>query len=379
MMVNVWNRPVKIILNDTYYLVLLNGLPISMQNKTLTLTPRDLLVLVKASHPLKKEDLKNIRDSVISHTRAFLSWIRFSKLDCDGLTGLYNDELNLKYNDTKTFLKELIDYSAKLRSLYHKTYKRGYVNTDPLLIKVDFIPFFYSFGAINFNNAIVSNIIQDPSFTKGNGYAYASQIPTLIGYPHWDRSMEIRGYHIAVFPSYTYNGSYNDYNSFSTIIRLAFKNGTQYLNLSLTAGLWWKNRGWINVTIKDIITNKTVFRVYKRGGGWENYYIPTNEIISQKNAKTTSMKKTVQTPNATISRATTAISTTSLTFSHAMTTPNTSTTTKKTSLTITNMSTQKETIKKITLKHKTAYISILTIILIIAISLIIGVSRRARS
>jgi len=303
MMINVWNRPVNITLNETYNLVLLNGLPIRVTSKTLCIEPEDLLVLVKAPNGLNKDDLESIRDSVISHTRAFLLQTRFSKLGCNGLNALYKEELNLEYNNTKAFLQELINYSMRLRGLYHKTYKDGYINSDPLLIEVKFVPFFYSFGAINFNNAIVSNVIEEPSFTVGNGYAYVSQIPILIGYPHWYRSMEIRGYHVVIFPSYTYNGSYNEYSSFRTVIQLAFKNRTRCLNLSLTAGLWWKNKGWLNVTIKDILTNRTVFRAYKKGGGWNNYCIPTTEIVLSKPENTTT-NETTQTHKTTISYTT---------------------------------------------------------------------------
>ena len=339
MMINVWNRPVDITLNETYNLVLLNGLPIRVTNKTLSIEPGDLLVLIRAPYGLKKDDLESIRDSVISHTRAFLLWTRFSKLDCNGLNALYKEELNLKYHNIKAFLQELINYSARLRGLYHKTYKKGYINSDPLLIEVKFTPFFYSFGAINFNNAIVSNVIEGPIFTAGNGYSYVSQIPMLIGYPHWDRSMEVRGYHVVIFPSYTYNGSYNEYNSFRTVIQLAFKNGTQYLNLSLTAGLWWKNKGWLNVTIKDVLTNKTVFRAYKKGGGWNNYCIPTTEIVLPKPGENASTNKT------TTSYTTTTIPTPTPTITAVPTTttyPEKTTTTSSTLPTTTTTSTPAE-------------------------------------
>lgn len=281
--VNAWNRPVTLhVRRSDADIVLIDGFPtVIPESGTINVMPKSLVVIILLRDRDASSYLKILRESTLAHMAKLLRGLRELYRVSGNTSFLENifEEVAASRNYTQEYLSHQAD---RFRKYYETVYKEGYSTSALLEVVIEYTARLGGcdfFGALNFDDAVILPTLNPPVFTSGNGVAYLSFRPMLIGYPHWVRTDERLGYHVVVFPTYSFNSSLEERNVVRVLLRLAIPPGRRNILVEVSAGEYWHPEPEIRVLIRNVLTNKTILSVSQEGGGWRTYSIPVEDVL----------------------------------------------------------------------------------------------------
>jgi len=273
-LVNIWNRPVRIILNESYDLIIIDGLPINLTDNQLIIEPHGLVALISSNKTLSKY-LTHLHSTLMGYIQYSIEDLKSRHLNTSKLEKLAEEIRGIK----SMSLSQIIQASNMLKELITTASKEGYLMSAPLEITINYWSFLDSFAAVHFENAQIVSVVRAPIFLEGNGVLYVSKLPLGLGYPHWDRWDEKTGYHVVLFPSYTWDANYIEHDEAKVVIRLAIEPEVKDVKVLISAGESWHREPRIRVTVRNLATGRNVLEVDHWGGGWKEYSIPVKNLL----------------------------------------------------------------------------------------------------
>lgn len=279
--INIWNRPLMLSINNNATLVLVDGLPVILPlNNTINIAPKSLVAAISPNVYSPYPYVGMIRESVLKYMLKVIYDLE-ELYDIHGNVSLLKsiaEEVLASQNYT---LESLVHLVEEFKQFYEHIYKNGYLKSASLEILIKYVTMEGGgdfFAAIDFDNAPILPSLRYPIFSEGNGVAYLSFRPMLIGYPHWDRKDELLGYHVVLFPSYSLNSSLKENNIVSVILKLAVPPGQKNITIRVSAGEHWHLTPKVDILIRNHLTNKVLLNISQIGGGWKTYKISVKDI-----------------------------------------------------------------------------------------------------